>query len=832
MADAIARTTALGFSRRLDDENVSVVYTYAWGIGAFVLPAADMLDALQPTGDEVANADRAILEATRSRAAEAFLLDVETGRIVSVPLSGLESAARFWVGLSSPDPLTTDQFRQLEDLASQGAALIADSLTPDQHLERLIRLEQAAELLPALLYVLDVREVIDRLSATAKRALPHDLLLLNLFSDDLSTFTVYARSDQGPGGRGMVRQNLYPASTVEAWAFSIIDDHTQHPFERNRPAAQTKVRSTLRFPIRFDNRVIGGVSFASYRPRAFSDADVPIGKRLADHVASAISHFKLAERLAEHARQNEQLRARTTSLELLDELLATLSDEGGVDDAVQRISTIVQKVLAHDALALAVFLPDGRRARRYAAFGGNVGAPVTLDIPTEFLDPAWEYELVDDVTSTPGAQNALAASLGLLSALRVPIRQEGRTAAVLILLSKSQAAFKHGDILVARRLADRLAVILARDRSLEAFKRADEATERAARLEARVRALTDELDARTGYRRVIGDSASWRQVLTQATQVAATETTALLLGESGTGKEVIARFLHRASRRSNGPFIALNCAALPDQLLEAELFGYERGAFTGAMQSKPGQLEQAAGGTLFLDEVGEMSLPAQAKFLRVLQEREFQRLGGTRVLRTDARIVAATNRDLRKAIANGQFREDLFYRLNVFAIELPPLRDRRDDILPLTQAFLTEFGRAFANPPAGISREAKQKLLAYPWPGNIRELRNILERAAILCDGGLITDVHLALPATTAASPAPAADSRPPAPPAAAPIDVIDHPPAAAGDAPSRDLPSMERAMITQALQNARFNKSRAAKELGLTRHQLYIRMRRHGLAD
>jgi transcriptional regulator with GAF, ATPase, and Fis domain len=341
---------------------------------------------------------------------------------------------------------------------------------------------------------------------------------------------------------------------------------------------------------------------------------------------------------------------------------------------------------------------------------------------------------------------------------------------------------------------------------------------------------------------VIGESATWRKVLTQATQVAATDTTVLLLGESGTGKEVVARFLHRASIRRDGPFVALNCAALPEQLLEAELFGYERGAFTGAMQSKPGQLEQASGGVLFLDEVGEMSLPAQAKFLRVLQEREFQRLGGTRILRTDARIVAATNRDLQKATTNGQFREDLFYRLNVFAIKLPALRDRREDILKLTQCFLDEFGRAFAHPPAGISREARQMLLAYHWPGNVRELRNILERAAILCDGGLITEEHLALPAAPVAARTVAADRDEPAPfdfsqgrpepvEGRAPSPVGDFP-AGARDTAGGDLKSVERTMIERALQQARFNKSKAAKALGLTRHQLYIRMRRHGLAE
>jgi DNA-binding NtrC family response regulator len=218
-----------------------------------------------------------------------------------------------------------------------------------------------------------------------------------------------------------------------------------------------------------------------------------------------------------------------------------------------------------------------------------------------------------------------------------------------------------------------------------------------------------------------------------------------------------------------------------------------------------------------------MSPSAQAKFLRVLQEREFQRLGGTRVLRTDARIVAATNRDLPRAIAQGHFREDLYYRLNVFAIRLPALRDRRDDIVPLCEVFLSEIGAGLGRPPGGISREARQRLVEYHWPGNVRELRNILERAAILCDGGLITPEHLALsiaplvpttPAMASAVSGPATANLPAAP--AVPVSL-------------GDLQSMERAMIEQALQSARFNKSKAAKALGLTRHQLYIRMQKYG---
>jgi len=271
-------------------------------------------------------------------------------------------------------------------------------------------------------------------------------------------------------------------------------------------------------------------------------------------------------------------------------------------------------------------------------------------------------------------------------------------------------------------------------------------------------------------------------------------------------------------------------------LLESELFGFERGAFTGALQPKPGQIELAAGGVLFLDEVTEMAPAAQAKLLRVLQEREFQRLGGTRVLRADVRVVAATNRDLRKAIERGAFREDLYYRLNVFELTLPPLRARRDDILLLSDAFLHEIGRSLGRPPSGISRDARQALTDYDWPGNVRELRNVLERAAILSDGGLIAAEHLSL------RPSPGVAQSVTQGSAHAVIEGVTpaHMTSGASDERSRppdlprsgrpDLSSVERAMIEQALHDARFNKSQAAKALGLTRAQLYVRLKRHGL--
>jgi DNA-binding NtrC family response regulator len=321
---------------------------------------------------------------------------------------------------------------------------------------------------------------------------------------------------------------------------------------------------------------------------------------------------------------------------------------------------------------------------------------------------------------------------------------------------------------------------------------------RAGPLDARVPSIAE---GRDGGRQTIGQSAEWKDVLRKATQVAATETNVLLQGESGTGKEVVARLIHRASPRKAGPFVALNCAALPDHLLESELFGYERGAFTGAQQPKPGQIEMASGGVLFLDEVTEMSAAAQAKLLRVLQEREFQRLGGTRLLKANVRVITATNQNLRDAVSRGKFREDLYYRLQVFDIQMPPLRERTRDIPLLVEAFLRDISRAIGCPLPEVSAEATHMLLKYAWPGNVRELRNVLERAAILCEGGLITPRHLSLHA---------------------------QPIAPASSAATTDLREAERRAIEKALRETDGNKAKTARRLGLTRTQLYVRLRKY----
>jgi transcriptional regulator with GAF, ATPase, and Fis domain len=246
--------------------------------------------------------------------------------------------------------------------------------------------------------------------------------------------------------------------------------------------------------------------------------------------------------------------------------------------------------------------------------------------------------------------------------------------------------------------------------------------------------LREEIDKASMFEEIVGTSAALQRVLSLVSKVAPTDASVLITGETGTGKELVARAIHRRSQRSSKPFVSVNCAAIPRDLIASELFGHEKGSFTGAVQRRVGRFELADGGTIFLDEVGELPKETQIALLRVLQEHEFERVGGTRSIQTNVRIVAATNRDLRAAIAAGTFRSDLFYRLNVFPLEVPPLRDRREDIPELVEYFIDRCANSVGKNITGINNKSLELLRSYPWPGNIRELQNVIERSIILCE--------------------------------------------------------------------------------------------------
>ena len=331
------------------------------------------------------------------------------------------------------------------------------------------------------------------------------------------------------------------------------------------------------------------------------------------------------------------------------------------------------------------------------------------------------------------------------------------------------------------------------------------------RLREENRSLREALGEKYSHPNIVAGSAKMQEVLALVERVVPTNSTVLLGGESGVGKDLIARVIHEKSRRASGPFIKINSTAIPENLLESELFGYEKGAFTGASSSKPGKFELADKGTLFLDEIGDVPPATQVKLLRVLQEREFERLGGTRTVKVDVRLVAATNRDLRAALEEGTFREDLYYRLNVVPIDIPPLREHKEDIPDLTNLFLSKFCRDSGRPVTTISPEATNLLLSHHWPGNVRELQNIIERACALAKTSKLDpgDIHIdSSPRNKAAS---SSDGFLPA---------------------GMTLDQWEDDMIREALKRAGGNKSQAARLLGLSRNALRYRLSKIGIED
>lgn len=377
------------------------------------------------------------------------------------------------------------------------------------------------------------------------------------------------------------------------------------------------------------------------------------------------------------------------------------------------------------------------------------------------------------------------------------IDPDGETVGVFEAINKKQGSFTDDDVECLRELGTHAAAALQNSRERE-------------RLARRTQQLTEQA---TQSIQIIGNSASINALRSTVDRLALTDLPVLILGESGTGKEVVAQALHFRSTRSQHPFIAVNCAALTETLLESELFGHEKGAFTDAREARPGKFELAAGGTLFLDEIGDMSMNGQAKLLRVLEQKVITRVGGSQAIRTTCRVIAATNRNLANAVRDRRFREDLYYRLSVVAVELPALRDRPEDILPLAEYFIEKFSRQAARRPLTIGLEARRRLQGHNWPGNVRELRNLMERVAFLCQRDRVEADDLAF----TLSPEAGQD----------------------GDGDAKESPELADATgrfqeqhIRKIVRRVRGNMSEAARLLGLHRSNLYRKMRHLGMTD
>jgi len=687
-----------------------------------------------------------------------------------------------------------------------------------------------AEVADTAAETLELHEVFDRVATAIRRLIPLDHMGVVRILDGqwavLHATTVPCQPEPPIHEVGKPRCPMgecTPPEPLESWsprlrprpgAIPRIDDAAKEldaSFPCDRRLIDKGVRSTMWEPFRVGETLRGGVWVSSFSPRAFTSAHQEALRPLAALLGSAVEHWRIWD----------LERRRRQRLDQLESLLGTLAESLDVRVVFARLSEGVQPILPHAIMAL-TDLDTHSGIMRLVAYAGDPDVPDPVEqvalTREEIASRSQDVKLMRDLqVEVPGKTECerLILATGMRSWLRVPVLLSGEERGGLSFFHRDAAHYGQGDIEIASRLADRMALMLSHQHLAEEARVAAEARERAERLEATVETLARELESRSRGR-VVGTSASWRDVLLHVGRVATAETTVLITGESGTGKEVVSHLVHQGSPRVRKPFVAVNCAALPEQLLESELFGHEKGAFTGAVSARVGRIEQASGGTLFLDEIAEMSPLLQAKLLRVLQEREFQRVGGTRTLKADVRVIAATNRDLAAAISQGNFREDLYYRLAVFEIHVPALRERREDILVLAELFLEELGRSMGRPAAGISRDARDWLLAYHWPGNVRELRNAIERAILLCDGGLITRDHLPVvigrPQQRAAS------------------NGAKHGESGTLPAEGVDLEEVERGFVRQALDQTRGNKSRAARLLGLTRAQLYSRLEKYGL--
>ena len=679
---------------------------------------------------------------------------------------------------------------------------------------------------------LELQEVFDRIATSVRRVIPFDHMGVVRILDG-AWAVKHATTFQGgcPAGEAAESGSPRPAEDpscvtpkpLSNWSPRIrpraapiprIDNaerELEPAFHADAELLKAGVRSALWAPFGTGEQFGGGVWLCAFHPYAFNEEHEEFLRPIAALLGSAVEHWRLWD----------IERRRRDRLDRIESLLGTLAESLDVRQVFQRLSERIQAVLPHDMMVLTE-LDLRSRSIRVVAHAGESDIRVPGDAvpltPLE-LERRVDFEVIHDIPAEIEAdteRQRIIVSSGLRSWLRVPVWQSGEVKGGLSFFHRDPSRYIWEDTEVAIRLADRIALMLSYQQLAEEARIAAEARERAERLEATVETLARELAAQ-GRSPVVGESRSFKEVLLQVGRVASSETTVLITGESGTGKEVVSSLVHQGSPRAGKPFVAINCAALPEQLLESELFGHERGAFTGAVATKIGRIEQAEGGTLFLDEIAEMSPLVQAKLLRVLEAREFQRVGGSRTLKADVRIIAATNRDLATAIERQAFREDLYYRLNVFHIPIPPLRERREDILPLAEAYLHDLGRKMGRPAAGISRDAREWLLEYSWPGNVRELRNAIERAILLCDGGLITHDHFPSPMVRpgrASSPVPNGSQDPARPPSPGGLD----------------LGAMERSLLEKALTETRGNKSRAARLLGLTRAQLYSRIEKHGV--
>jgi formate hydrogenlyase transcriptional activator len=567
------------------------------------------------------------------------------------------------------------------------------------------------------------------------------------------------------------------------------------------------VESFCIVPLTTPRRTLGTLDFGSLRPHAYTPEDVEFMGRVANVVAVAIENAMNLERVRE---QQAALQHERDQLDLLLDVTNAVVTQLDTRALFAAVAPALRRCCSADLAALTLFDADTRVLRKHACDGPPGLLPVQPPVMELSLESAPGRVFTtgkprifsrDELLEFP--ESRLILDLGVRSSCSVPLVTPQGTLGTLDLAAFAPDAFSPDQFGLLMRVAGQIAIAV---RNAFAYERIEEVNTQLAQEKLY---LQDEIRTEQLFEDIVGRSQALRRLLREVETVAPTDSTVLISGETGSGKELIARAIHQLSARRQRAFVKLNCAAIPTGLLESELFGHEKGAYTGAISQRIGRFELANHGTVFLDEVGEIPLELQPKLLRVLQEREFERLGSVRTLKTDARLIAATNRDLAAMTNDEKFRRDLFYRLNVFPIHVPPLRERRADIPTLVRHFAQQFARRMKKPIEAVPAETMEALVSYDWPGNIRELQNLIERAVILSTGTTLDVPVMALDG----------HGRPTA--------------TGSGESELATLEHVDRRHIIRALESSNWvvaGPNGAAARLGMKRSTLQFRMQKLGI--
>jgi formate hydrogenlyase transcriptional activator len=513
-------------------------------------------------------------------------------------------------------------------------------------------------------------------------------------------------------------------------------EREQH-YPADRQLLAEGVRSDCFVPLLIGGKAIGTLAISSENPNQFSETDAEFLREVAKQIALAVANMTSYEEISALNLRVERTAARyRTLLEINNAIITHLTQEG----LLRSVFTTLRTVIPFDRAAFTLY-NSATETFRYLAMDGTLPSAFfrqgvefhrTASMSARVFDeqhPVLRRDLENE-QEYPNDRRLVAE--GIKADCLVPLIVTGRSLGTLNVASQTKDQYSEDDMQLLQDIGNQVALAVA---NMQAY---EEIAALKARLEKENVYLQEEIRTEHNFEEIVGNSPALLTVLRRLDRVAATGSTVLIRGETGTGKELVARAIHGRSPRKHRPLVKVNCSAISAGLVESELFGHVKGAFTGAIERRVGRFELADGGTIFLDEVGELPLETQVKLLRVLQEREFEPVGSNRSVRVDARVIAATNRDLEEAVRSGAFRSDLFYRLNVFPLDMPSLRERRSDIPQLVAVFLAHYAMQLGKSMEGIATEAMERLASYPWPGNVRELQNVIERAVILARGPIL----------------------------------------------------------------------------------------------